>query len=121
MADKDTKLKITQVRSAVGRNVKQKRTLQALGVALVGRFQGCNGTTAHFADDLAENIDWAGGPYFLSPAHGCRAKEDAKGGAWRPIPQVTHTYHFLGILCFQTNRDGEVYLIPPAVSLALNR
>jgi large subunit ribosomal protein L30 len=32
MADKDTKLKITQVRSAVGRNVKQKRTLKALGI-----------------------------------------------------------------------------------------
>ena len=32
MADKNTKLKITQVRSAVGRNIKQKRTLQALGI-----------------------------------------------------------------------------------------
>ena len=32
MADKDTKLKVTQVRSAVGRNVKQKRTLKALGI-----------------------------------------------------------------------------------------
>ena len=32
MADKNTKLKITQVRSAVGRNVKQKKTLQALGI-----------------------------------------------------------------------------------------
>jgi len=34
------------------------RTLQALGVSLVGRFQGANGATAHFADDLAENVAW---------------------------------------------------------------
>ena len=32
MATKANTLKITQVRSAVGRNVKQKRTLKALGI-----------------------------------------------------------------------------------------
>ncbi len=32
MAGKDSKLRITQVRSAIGRPVKQKRTLKALGI-----------------------------------------------------------------------------------------
>ena len=36
MAGNAGKLKITQVRSAVGRSVKQKRTLEALGYELDG-------------------------------------------------------------------------------------
>lgn len=34
------------------------RTLQALGVTLVGRFLGADEATAHFANDLAENVRW---------------------------------------------------------------
>lgn len=34
------------------------RTLQALGVELVGRFLGVDGSTIHFADDLAVSVDF---------------------------------------------------------------
>jgi putative flavoprotein involved in K+ transport len=34
------------------------RTLQATGVTLLGRFSGADGSTARFADDLAESVAW---------------------------------------------------------------
>jgi putative flavoprotein involved in K+ transport len=39
------------------------RMLQALGVTLVGRFLGADEKTAHFANDLAENVDWGDEKY----------------------------------------------------------
>ena len=34
------------------------RTLHALGVELLGRFEGADGSTLHFADDLAASVDF---------------------------------------------------------------
>ncbi len=34
------------------------RTLRALGITLTGHFRGANGTTAHFAPDLADSLAW---------------------------------------------------------------
>jgi putative flavoprotein involved in K+ transport len=39
------------------------RTLQALGVTLVGRFLGAEGTTASFAPDLAASVAWSDDRY----------------------------------------------------------
>jgi putative flavoprotein involved in K+ transport len=39
------------------------RTLQAMGVNLVGRFGGAEGQTAHFADDLSESVAFGDARY----------------------------------------------------------
>jgi len=39
------------------------RTLQAMGVKLLGRFAGADGRTAHFADDLSESVAFGDARY----------------------------------------------------------
>jgi putative flavoprotein involved in K+ transport len=39
------------------------RTLRAMGVRLVGHFQGASGTEAHFAPDLPESVAWGDDRY----------------------------------------------------------
>ena len=68
------------------------RTLHALGVELLGRFEGADGSTLHFADDLAVSVDFG----------------DAR---WADVRGYIDTY------CARTGTARPAYEIPPPMRI----